>query len=236
MPQPQQTPKRVPTPGPQEHSAAELVSFVTTLPEGRNRRTNPQACEDRWVTRTVIDTLALAGIAGQILLVGAAGTVAAAIAGLERPLRTLHGLVAKRALLAASGIAWIAVAGSLFFSERAHFIPCELCWFQRICMYPIAIVATGAALARDGRAARYLLPLPVLGATVSVYHLLVENGIVGESSSCAASAPGGCATKWIDEFGYVTIPTLALTGFLLIALVLALGVSYGRADLPRSSG
>ena len=107
----------------------------------------------------------------------------------------------------------VATAGSLFFSEVADFFPCELCWYQRIFMYPLAIVTLLAALANDHRVARYLLPLPVLGAAFSVYHLLVENGVVEQAEGCRISAPGGCETKWIDELGYVTIPTLALTAF-----------------------
>jgi disulfide bond formation protein DsbB len=82
-------------------------------------------------------------------------------------------------------------------------------------MYPLAIVTLLAALADDHGIARYLLPLPVIGAGFSVYHILVENGVVEQAQGCLLSAPGGCATKWIDEFGYVTIPTLALTGFAL---------------------
>jgi len=66
----------------------------------------------------------------------------------------------------------------------------------------------------DHRIARYLLPFPVIGAGVSVYHLLVENGVVEQQQACLVTA-GGCATKWINEFGYMTIPTLALTGFAL---------------------
>ncbi len=109
----------------------------------------------------------------------------------------------------------VATGGSLFLSEIAHFVPCELCWFQRICMYPLSIVTLLAALANDRRVARYLLPLPLVGAGVSVYHLLVENGVVGQTKACLISAPGGCGVKWINEFGFMTIPTLALTGFAL---------------------
>ena len=119
----------------------------------------------------------------------------------------------------------IATAGSLFFSEIAGFIPCELCWYQRICMYPLTIVSLLAALANDRRVARYLLPLPLVGAGVSIYHLLVENGVVEQAKACLLSAPGGCATKWINEFGYTTIPTLALTGFVLCAAFLLLGAA-----------
>ena len=78
----------------------------------------------------------------------------------------------------------------------------------------------GAATGADHRAARYLLPFPVVGAGIAVYHLLVENGVVAQSQACLVSAPGGCATKWIDEFGYMTIPTLALTGFALTLIFL----------------
>jgi hypothetical protein len=69
---------------------------------------------------------------------------------------------------------------------------------------------------------RYLLPLPIVGAGVAVYHLLIERGVVHQTQECLFSAPGGCATRWIDKFGYVTLPTLALTGFALLTVFLVL--------------
>jgi hypothetical protein len=83
-------------------------------------------------------------------------------------------------------------------------------------MYPLPIVVLLLALAGAHHAARYLLPLPVVGAALAVYHVLVERGIVSQSRACLLSAPGGCATRWIDEFGYVTIPVLTLTAFGLV--------------------
>jgi hypothetical protein len=74
----------------------------------------------------------------------------------------------------------------------------------------------------------------VIGAGVSVYHLLVENGVVSEAQSCKFSAPGGCATKWINEFGYVTIPTLALTGFALVFGLLLLAAFDSRATVEAT--
>ena len=97
-------------------------------------------------------------------------------------------------------------------------------------MYPLSIITLLAALAGDHRVARYLLPLPVVGAGVSVYHLLVENGVVEQAKGCLISAPGGCATKWINEFGYMTIPTLALTAFVLLIGFLALACGRLRDD------
>jgi disulfide bond formation protein DsbB len=174
------------------------------------------------VTHAVTVALALLGIAGQVLALVLAVVGIAALVGVRGPLAALRRAVWGYELWLAFVVAGTATAGSLFFSQVAHFVPCELCWFQRICMYPLALLTLLAALANDYRVARYLLPLPVIGAGFSVYHLLVENRIVHESQGCRISAPGGCAIKWIDEFGYVTIPTLALTGFALVFAFLLL--------------
>ena len=187
------------------------------------------------MTHDVIVILAALGVVGQalaalLLLIGAAWLFGARGPGYWLR-RTLEGYELWCVFLVAA----IATGGSLFFSEVAGFIPCELCWYQRICMYPLSIVTLLAALANDRRAARYLLPLPLVGAGISVYHLLVENGVVEQAKACLLSAPGGCATKWINEFGYVTIPTLALTGFALCFafLLLASFPAPSAATVPE---
>jgi disulfide bond formation protein DsbB len=177
------------------------------------------------VTHDIIVLLAVLGVVGQVLVALSLLLVLATAAGVRGPLRAVREALWGYELWAAFVVAAIATGGSLFFSETAHFIPCELCWFQRICMYPLSITTLLMALAGDHRAARYLLPLHVVGAGISVYHLLVENSVVEQAKACLISAPGGCATKWIDEFGYVTIPTLALTAFLLLIGFLALAGS-----------
>jgi disulfide bond formation protein DsbB len=167
------------------------------------------------VTHDTIRALAFLGVAGQVVAGMLAVIAVLAVVGLGGPLRLLRRAVWGYELWLAFVVAAIATGGSLFFSDIANFPPCELCWYQRICMYPLSLLTLLMALGGSHRAARYLLPLPVVGAGVSVYHLLVENGVVGQSNACLISAPGGCATKWINEFGYMTIPTLALTGFAL---------------------
>ena len=124
-------------------------------------------------------------------------------------------------------IALVATAGSIFFSEIEHFVPCKLCWFQRIAMYPLLLLAL-PALARDSRAGRYFLPLPVVGLAVSLWHILVERGVIEETQSCEISAPGGCSVKWIEELGYITIPTLAATAFALCIVLLGLASARSR--------
>jgi disulfide bond formation protein DsbB len=187
------------------------------------------------MTHDVILALAVLGVIGQVL----AGIMIVigllALVGIRGPLRTLRELLWGYELWAGFVVAAIATGGSLFFSEIAHFVPCELCWFQRICMYPLSILLLFAAVHGDHRVARYLLPLPIVGAGVSIYHLLVENRVVEEAQACKLSAPGGCATKWINEFGYMTIPTLALTAFVLLIGLLSLaaaGEEPEAATLP----
>jgi disulfide bond formation protein DsbB len=174
------------------------------------------------VTHDVIVFLAALGLVGQVAVFAFAVLLLLRVAGVAAPLERVRATVWGYELWLAFLVSAVATLGSLYLSERAHFFPCELCWFQRIFMYPLALTTLAAALANDHRVARYLLPLPVVGAAFSGYHLLVENGVVEQAQGCRVSAPGGCTTKWIDEFGYVTIPTLALTAFALVFAFLLL--------------
>ena len=187
------------------------------------------------VTHDAIVAFAVLGGAGQVVggVLILAGLGAAA--GVGAPLRAIRSALWGYELWAAFVVAAIATGGSLFFSEIAHFFPCELCWYQRICMYPLSITTLLAALFGDHRAARYLLPLPLVGSGVSIYHILIENKVIAEPHQCLASAAGGCATKWINEFGYITIPTLALTGFVLLIGFLALAGAGGEDDAATLS-
>jgi disulfide bond formation protein DsbB len=183
------------------------------------------------MTHDTIVVLAVLGVIGQVLGAGLILVALAAVAGARGPLRAIRQLLWGYELWFAFVVAAIATGGSLFFSEVAHFVPCELCWYQRICMYPLSILTLFLAYHADHRAARYLLPLPVVGAGVSIYHLLIENKVIKEPAQCLISAPGsGCGTKWVNEFGYITIPTLALTAFVLLIGCLALAAAGGDED------
>lgn len=188
------------------------------------------------MTRDLTVTLAVLGVVGQVLLAVLALLLVLALIGVGAPLRLVRERIYCYELWLVAAIAGVAALGSLFFSEIAHFPPCKLCWFQRIFMYPLAITALGAAAFNDRRAARYLLPLPVIGLGFSVYHVLVERGVITETASCQISAPGGCAVKWVNEFGYVTIPTLAGTAFALAIVVLALATLAPPEARPAGAG
>jgi len=132
----------------------------------------------------------------------------------------------------AFAVALAAMAGSLFYSEIASFPPCRLCWFQRICMYPLVALLLAMAIRRDWRGSLfYVLPLTVVGSLVSIYHLYIEANPEAETTGCKMS--GSCATKWVEVFGYITIPAFALTAFALIsAMVIMAGT---RREQPRAS-
>ena len=176
-------------------------------------------------TREAIVAFAVIGVAGQAAAASIVGAGALRLAGIATPLRAARNALWGYELWLAFAVAALATGGSLFFSEIAHFVPCELCWYERICMYPLAIVTLLAALANDHRVARYLLPLPLVGAGIAGYHELIERGVVAQPRACVLSAPGGCATKWMDELGYVTIPVLTLTAFVVLFGLLALAGS-----------
>ncbi len=114
-----------------------------------------------------------------------------------------------------------AVALSLFYSEIIGFPPCELCWIQRIFLYPQAILFGMELYKRDRAIVDYSMVMAIFGTTVSLFHVYIENG--GTSSiSCVIGGPAAvsCATLYVQEFSYVTIPVMALTASVFIILLL----------------
>jgi disulfide bond formation protein DsbB len=194
------------------------------------------------MTHDTIVALSVLGVVGQVLVAILILVGLLALFGVRSPLDWIRRLLWGYELWAAFVVAAIATGGSLFYSEIAHFQPCELCWFQRICMYPLSILTLLMAWHGDNRAARYLLPLPVVGAGVSIYHMLIGYGAISEPVACQQSAAGGCAINWLAlpsvhaSFGYLQIPTLALTAFLLLIgfLVLATADEAVEAEAPAT--
>jgi disulfide bond formation protein DsbB len=118
--------------------------------------------------------------------------------------------------------AFFAVSLSLFYSNIVGFPPCELCWIQRIFLYPQLILFTMELYKRDKSMVDFGIVFASFGSIVSMYHIYIENG--GSSSlPCSATKVVGqvsCATRYIYEFGYVTIPIMSLTLSLFILIIL----------------
>lgn len=163
---------------------------------------------DADVFATALGLLAVAAAAAAVVVV--LGRVMGRLAWVTPP---------DAALTGAFGIAAVATVGSLIFSEVYHFTPCELCWAQRIGMYPLALILGIATVRRDLGVRRYAVPLAGLGALVSTWHVLVQRvPAMAATTSCEAAAP--CTGIWVEALGVLTIPTMALVGFLTIIALL----------------
>jgi len=181
------------------------------------------------VTDAVATAFAALAVLLQVLLIIVALTALASLAfgAARRALTEMRDTLLGGELWLAWAVALVATLGSLYFSEVAHFEPCRLCWFQRIAMYPLAVLLLGVALRRDVRdGVLYALPFPVAGMTVAGYHEYVTYHPAAESEGCRLGV--SCTVRWIDEFGYITIPTLALTAFAAILVLLLFARSRGR--------
>lgn len=123
--------------------------------------------------------------------------------------------------------AWIAMLGSLYFSEVAHYIPCTLCWYQRILMYPQTLILAIGLLRKDENTPRFVLPFSILGIGVATYHVLLEKtDWFSESATCQVGVP--CTVIWINWFGFLTIPFLALIAFLVITVMAIIAWQAGE--------
>jgi disulfide bond formation protein DsbB len=119
------------------------------------------------------------------------------------------------ALPLATAIALVATGGSLLLSEVAGYVPCVLCWYQRIAMYPLVIVLGVASIRRDARVWATVLPLTGIGSLIAAWHIAIERWPTLGSEVCDPAAP--CAVRWVEEFGFLTLPTMALIAFVAIS-------------------
>ena len=125
--------------------------------------------------------------------------------------------VGEVGLWAVAAVATGTMAGSLYFSEIANYPPCELCWYQRIGIYPIAIMSWVAVVRCDNRLSPYWIALSIAGLAVSIYHYLLEWFPEIKSSVCSVDVP--CTTVWFREFGFVTLAFMAGCAFLFVIAV-----------------
>jgi len=117
--------------------------------------------------------------------------------------------------------ALVAMMGSLFFSEIMGLPPCVLCWYQRICMYPLVAIFLMGILFKDKNVYRYAFPLSLLGLGIAIYHNLLYYKILPESIAPCTSGVS-CTTKFFEWFGFITIPLMALVAFSVTSLCLVI--------------
>jgi len=129
-------------------------------------------------------------------------------------------------------IALAATLGALLLGEVLGRTPCTLCWYQRIAMFPLALVLGIACLADDRLVGRYALPLALAGAAIALYHTLLYIGVVAAPIvPCSQSGPS-CTDRASQAVAGVPLPMLALAAFAAIAVLLVL--AYRTRPTPST--
>ena len=154
-----------------------------------------------------------------LLLAGLGGVALAAILHWTGVSSSLWDGLVDYGLPLAALVSVGATAGSLYFSEGAEFPPCEFCWYQRIAMYPLGLITLIAAAISDRGVWKYALPLTAGGAALSIYHIQLQV-FPDQGGSCSISAP--CNSKWVEAFGFASIPVMALMAFALTAALVSM--------------
>jgi disulfide bond formation protein DsbB len=155
--------------------------------------------------------------------------------GARRAWRSTAAFLGPQSLLLAWIVSVVTTAGSLWYSEHFHFVPCELCWYQRILMYPLVVVLGVGWFRRDRAVWMTALPFLVIGPVVSLYHWLVERvPSFAEGTSCSIDAP--CSAPYFEKLGFVTLAWMALSSFLLVGSLLAFYVTATRPDARAEDG
>jgi len=180
-----------------------------------------------------MDAPQVADAFGVMALLALAGTLAAGIAWVAAPgpRAAVRDLVDEHGRVSTWIVAAVATAGSLWFSEVADFPPCQLCWYQRIAIYPLVVVLGIRARrphgSRDLRLAGLLLV--AAGLAVNLWHVAIETRPSLDRGSCDPVVP--CTLRWVEGLGFFTIPRLATVVLVLVGL----GLLADRTD-RRGSG
>lgn len=163
-----------------------------------------------------------------LALAAGAGAVVITIARFIPAARDVVAGVAGAAHWLAFAVAATAMAGSLYFSEIQNLVPCRLCWFQRIAMFPLAVITLVGALRRDRTVAWYAVPIAAVGLAISVYHYLIEWYPNLETGSCDPAAP--CSVPYFRGFDFVSLALMAACGFAAVIALLTLPGVLAPAD------
>ncbi|MBX4209348.1 disulfide bond formation protein B [Candidatus Parcubacteria bacterium] len=128
-----------------------------------------------------------------------------------------------KGLLIAFVVSLLATAGSLIYSDVLGYEPCKLCWFQRIFMYPQVLLMGMALFKKDHGMKIYGFVMSAIGAAIALFHYTGQLGLTPLPCS-AVGYSASCAQKFVLEFGYITIPMMAFSAFILIAATLLLSM------------
>lgn len=138
----------------------------------------------------------------------------------EKKAKEVLSYFSRKAFLFSFLIALSSMLGSLFYSEVAGYGPCKLCWYQRILMYPLVLLFGFAMLRKRKDITDYALLMSLVGAAIAGYHYLLQIGVAPSIGCSAVGYSVGCSQRFVMQYGYITIPLMAFSGFVLISTLL----------------
>ena len=153
--------------------------------------------------------------------------------GARRLLNVIRSWFSGYGLWLAWVMATVATLGSLYYSQIAHFIPCEYCWYQRIAMYPLAIILGIAAFRGDEAVRRYSYPLAAIGGGIAAYHYTIQHLPDLAANACSTLTPCTAALVW--KFDFVSIPFMAFVSFATIISLLLLDRPGATAQIDQDA-
>ena len=157
-------------------------------------------------------------ILSTLTVLGQIGIIALLVSRLTKRDFPGIGFIRSRALFFSFIIALAAALGSLFYSQIAGYEPCALCWYQRIFMFPQVFILGLALIKKDFGVAPYIRTLSTIGAVIAGYQHLLQLGWV-PSVVCNAVGGVSCAQRFVMGFGYITLPLMSFTAFLLLIVI-----------------
>ncbi|MCS6773460.1 MAG: disulfide oxidoreductase [Thermoflexales bacterium] len=126
-----------------------------------------------------------------------------------------RGALARWGIYTALAAAWVATAGSLYMSEVLGWVPCLWCWYQRIAMYPLALLLAFGLIVRDRSLPKYALMLAVPGLLAATYHILLQKvPFFARFEACRVGVP--CSVDYLNWLGFITVPMLAWVAFAIV--------------------
>jgi disulfide bond formation protein DsbB len=175
-------------------------------------RGQPASDADRSPLTALMSTETLQQFTAALTVLAFVATVLGGVvlAGSKRWSRMRNDLMVVAPWFAAT-VGVVTTVGSLWFSERTGYVPCRWCWYQRTMAFPLAVVGVVGAVLRDRTWWRITVPLGVIGALLSAWHLLVQTYPTLESDKCAVTVP--CATPYFESFGFITLAHMAMVSF-----------------------
>jgi disulfide bond formation protein DsbB len=134
----------------------------------------------------------------------------------------------KYSLKIALIISLTSMLGSLYFSEIRGFTPCKLCWYQRIFMYPQAIILAIALLGKLKGVFYYTLVFSFIGGIIAIYNYFLQISPNPYTPCDVVGFSVSCNERFFTYFGYITIPWMSLSAFVIIFLLSYLNIRHNK--------